>query len=112
MKTVGLAVVFGVVASFVFQAGNVLGEQVLGTLTGKQKTAKTTATVNEAQLTKSSDSTVNSDVAEITKNVMPSVVSITNMSVQQVQNFFGGIQEQQSESVGSGLLSARMIRNF
>lgn len=104
MKTVGLAVVFGVVASFVFQAGNVLGEQVLGTLTGEQKTAKTTATVNEAQLTKSSDSTVTSDVAEITKNVMPSVVSITNMSVQQVQNFFGGVQEQQSESVGSGII--------
>lgn len=48
MKTVGLAVVFGVVASFVFQAGNVLGEQVLGTLTGEKKTAKTTETVNEA----------------------------------------------------------------
>ena len=104
MKTVGLAVAFGVVASFVFQAGNVLGEQVLGTLTGEKKTAKTTETVNEAQLTKSSDSTVTSDVAEITKNVMPSVVSITNMSVQQVQNFFGGVQEQQSESVGSGII--------
>ena len=35
---------------------------------------------------------------------MPSVVSITNMSVQQVQNFFGGVQEQKSESVGSGII--------
>ena len=60
--------------------------------------------MNETQLTKSSDSTVTSDVAEITKNVMPSVVSITNMSVQQVQNFFGGVQEQQSESAGSGII--------
>ena len=104
VKTVGLAMVFGVVASFVFQAGNVLGDHFLGNLTGRNQTAKATATVNEAQLTKSSDSTVTSDVAEITKNVMPSVVSITNMSVQQVQNFFGGVQEQQSESVGSGII--------
>lgn len=35
---------------------------------------------------------------------MPSIVSITNMSVEEVQNFFGGIQEQQSESVGSGII--------
>lgn len=104
MKTVGLAVVFGVVASFVFQAGNVLGDQLLGTLTGNKKTAKTTATVDDTKLTTSSDSQVTSGIAEITKNVMPSVVSITNMSVQQVQNFFGGIQEQQSESVGSGII--------
>ena len=35
---------------------------------------------------------------------MPSVVSITNLSVQQVQNFFGGIQEQESKSAGSGII--------
>lgn len=35
---------------------------------------------------------------------MPSVVSITNMSIQEVQSFFGGIQEQQSTSAGSGII--------
>ncbi|MFR5582810.1 MAG: S1C family serine protease [[Clostridium] scindens] len=47
---------------------------------------------------------MSSDIADIAKNAMPSVVSITNMSVQQVQNFFGGVQEQKSESVGSGII--------
>lgn len=45
-----------------------------------------------------------SDVADIADNAMPSVVSITNMSVQQVQSFFGGIQERESQSAGSGII--------
>ena len=38
---------------------------------------------------------------------MPSIVSITNMSVQQVQDFFGGISQQQSESAGTGIIIAQ-----
>ena len=38
---------------------------------------------------------------------MPSVVSITNMSVQQVQSFFGGVQERENKSVGSGIIIAQ-----
>ena len=60
--------------------------------------------MSNTKLTTSSSSTVNSDIANIAKNTMPSVVSITNMSVQEVQSFFGGTQERQSESVGSGII--------
>lgn len=35
---------------------------------------------------------------------MPSVVSITNMSVQQVQSFFGGTSSQEVQSSGSGII--------
>ena len=35
---------------------------------------------------------------------MPSIVSITNMSVQEVQNFFGGTSKQESESAGTGII--------
>ena len=35
---------------------------------------------------------------------MPSVVSITNLSVQQVQDFFGGVREYESQSSGSGII--------
>ena len=45
-----------------------------------------------------------SDIASIAKNAMPSIVSITNMSVQEVQSFFGGTQQQESTSVGSGII--------
>lgn len=60
-------------------------------------------TVSNAQLTTSS-SAVTSDVSDVVNNTLPSIVSITNMSVEQVQNFFGGISEQESESAGSGII--------
>ena len=50
------------------------------------------------------------DVSEIASNVMPSVVAITNKSVQEVQDYFGmfgtggGIQTQEVESRGSGII--------
>jgi len=48
---------------------------------------------------------VNSDVADVTDSVMPSVVSIVNLSVQEVQNFFfGGTTQYESQSSGSGII--------
>lgn len=102
VKVASLALVFGVVASAAFQATNVVGNKLLGT--GDTKSAKQTTTASSTALTTSSGSTVSSDIADIAENAMPSVVSITNMSVEEVQNFFGGIQEQQSESAGSGII--------
>ena len=99
---IGLAIVFGLVASLTFQAGNLLADKILGT-TDSAKTAKQTATVNNTQLSKTS-STVTSDVSGIVDSAMPSVVSITNMSVQQVQSLFGGVQQQESQSCGSGII--------
>ena len=44
------------------------------------------------------------DRSEVVNSVMPSVVSITNMSVQQVQSFFGGTSSQEVQSSGSGII--------
>ena len=76
-----------------------------GKLLGKntKSTVGTTKTVSNAKLT-TSTSTVTSDVSDIVENTLPSIVSITNMSVQEVQNFFGGISQQESESAGSGII--------
>lgn len=102
VKTAGLGLLFGVVASGAFLTSNIVAGKILGTTT--LGSTKKTTTVDSAKLSTNTGSSVNSDVADIAKNAMPSVVSITNMSVQQVQNFFGGIQEQQSESAGSGII--------
>ena len=104
VKLVCAGVAFGLVASVTFQTGNYVGTKVLGTTTTNGKTAKTAQTVDGAKLTTSSSSTGTSDVATIAKNAMPSIVSITNMSVQEVQSFFGGTQQQESTSVGSGII--------
>ena len=100
-----LGLIFGLVASAAFQTSNIVAGKLTGNSTSSaSKQAKTTTTANSAKLTTSSSSTVTTDVAEIAKNAMPSVVSITSMSVQQVQNFFGGVREQESESAGSGII--------
>ena len=104
VKLVCAGVAFGLVASVTFQTGNYVGTKVFGTTTTNGKTAKTAQTVDGAILTTSSSSTGTSDVATIAKNAMPSIVSITNMSVQEVQSFFGGTQQQESTSVGSGII--------
>ena len=104
VKLVCAGVAFGLVASVTFQTGNYVGTKVFGTTTTNGKTAKTAQTVDGAKLTTSSSSTGTSDVATISKNAMPSIVSITNMSVQEVQSFFGGTQQQESTSVGSGII--------
>ena len=104
VKLVCAGVAFGLVASVTFQTGNYVGTKVFGTTTTNGKTAKATQTVDGAKLTTSSSSTGTSDIATIAKNAMPSIVSITNMSVQEVQSFFGGTQQQESTSVGSGII--------
>ena len=104
VKLVCAGVAFGLVASVTFQTGNYVGTKVFGTTTTSGKTAKTAQTVDGAKLTTSSSSTGTSDIATIAKNAMPSIVSITNMSVQEVQSFFGGTQQQESTSVGSGII--------
>lgn len=105
VMVIALALLFGVVSSATFLASNVVGSKLLGlgSSSGGSKSANATSTVDNTSLTQTSNA-VTSDVSEIAGNVMPSVVSITNMSVQQVQNFFGQSGEQEVESTGSGII--------
>ena len=98
---VGAAVLFGAVGGVTMQGTSYLTGKLLGKNT--KSTVGTTKTVSNAKLT-TSTSTVTSDVSDIVENTLPSIVSITNMSVQEVQNFFGGISQQASESAGSGII--------
>lgn len=101
----GLALMFGVVSSATFLTTNYVGTKVLklGTTQKSTSTTSTSAVTSNASLTKTS-SVVTSDVSSVVENVMPSIVSITNMSVQEVQNFFGGTSKQESKSAGTGII--------
>lgn len=100
-KATGLAVVLGLVAGCTFQGTGYMVNKFLVNDTSSQDSKS----VSSTKLTTSSDSSVvTTDVTKIVDSCMPSVVSITNMSVQQVQSFFGGTQEQESESAGSGII--------
>lgn len=99
IKVISLALVFGIVASVAFQATNLVADRFLGTTENRE-----VKFVDNTKISQSTGETAKSDIASIAEEVMPSVVSITNLSVQQVQSFFGGIQEQESKSVGSGII--------
>ena len=92
----------------------------------KEKTAQTESVSAQAQPTENvSLSTVSYagdsgsaaqtlDVSEIAEGMMPAMVSITNISVQEVQSYFGmfgfgraGTQEQESESSGTGIIISK-----
>ena len=98
----GFAVMFGVIGGLTFQGTNYITGKLLGTTSTKEET-KSTKTVTNTQLT-TSKTAVSSDVSDIVDATLPSIVSITNMSVQQVQDFFGGIRQQESKSAGSGII--------
>lgn len=90
--------------------GGLAGAAFAGTsyLTGKflkkdGTSSSTNKAVTSTQLT-TANSSVTSDISTIVENAMPSIVSITNMSVQKVQSFFGGYQEVPRESAGSGII--------
>nr|WP_317377675.1 trypsin-like peptidase domain-containing protein [uncultured Faecalimonas sp.] len=95
------AVAFGVIASAAFQTTNLVGNAIFGEKVKSEKSSD--KKVDSTSLTRTS-STVTSDVSEVVDSVMPSVVSITNMSVQQVQSFFGGTSSQEVQSSGSGII--------
>lgn len=92
------AAIFGIVGGCMFQGTNYVIQKAV-----PNKTVESTKTVSNAQLT-TANSTVTSDVSAIVDETMPSIVSITNISVQQVMSFFGGISEIPSESAGSGII--------
>lgn len=98
-----LGLAFGLVAGTTFQAASFATAKILG-IHQSARSAKTAKPVANTTLTSSKGGAVNSNIADIAGKMMPSVVSITNMSVQQVRDFFGGVREQKSTAVGSGII--------
>lgn len=100
----GFAILFGVVSSAVFLATNVVGGRLLGLGSSDGTTTTSSDKISNGTSLSTSSSVVTSDVSEVVDKVMPSIVSITSMSVQEVQSFFGGTYEQTSEGAGTGII--------
>lgn len=98
-----LAVLFGLIASGVF-----IGTNALVGKFAKDDTPKTTTTntkLGKTEIVESEGTKVESNIVDVAESVMPSVVSITNLSIQEVQSFFfGGVQKYESQSSGSGII--------
>lgn len=108
---VATAVVFGLVASAVFQGTNYVGSK-LNPQEKKSVQVQSTQTINQNDSSDSKSSTSGStagtsSVSQVVKNAMPSIVSIIGVSVQeipQIYQYFGYGQEQETESSGSGII--------
>ena len=115
-KCAALALVFGLVSGTVFEGVHLASGQIFGSpdstaaATGSVLTQSDSNTKIEA--TDTSSSYVASDVSDIVEAVMPSIVSITNVSEAQYQSFFGGTQTQQSTSCGSGIIVSQDADNL
>ena len=107
-----LAVVFGLVASAVFQAANFAADKYLdeGTGSGNVQIGMTES-VSDTDAGTDTDEAVENTVAEngtvaaVAQASMPSVVAITSVSVQEIPSFFGyGTRKYKSAGSGSGII--------
>lgn len=108
---VATAVVFGLVASAVFQGTNYVGSK-LNPQEKKSVQVQSTQTINQNKSSDSEESASanaegTSSVSQVAKNAMPSIVSIVGVSVQeipQIYQYFGYGQQQETQSSGSGII--------
>ena len=111
--TVALAVIFGLVASVVFQALNFTADKYLKTKTGTTQIGTTESVFlqeassqeSESDQTAADTASGNGTVAAVAQASMPSVVAITTVSVQEIPSFFGyGSRQYKSAASGSGII--------
>ncbi len=100
----GLAILFGAVSSAVFLASNIVGSRILGLDSSSDISSASSDKINSGTSLSRSATVVTSDVSDVVEQVMPSIVSITSMSVEEVQSFFGTTWQKQSEGAGTGII--------
>lgn len=108
-KCAGIALVFGLVAGSVFAGTNHVWNLALGDKEQQVSAEQKPEDVEKAATTPVSTNASGSvmDVSQVVENVMPSIVAITNISVVQYPTWFGGVQERERQSCGSGIIIRR-----
>ena len=105
-KFAAMALAFGVLASTAFQGSNYLYNKANGgTVTATDKAELNIASaVSSSTDAAGTDTDSGASVSAIAEAAMPSLVAITNKSVQEMQSMFGQTQAHESESSGSGII--------
>ena len=95
LRLVCMAVVFGIIAGGVMVGMNYLG----GSMAAEEESIPQTSTVKVTAQAEDSDA-----VVAVAREAMPSVVTISTMSVEEMRSFFGGTQEIQVQGAGTGVI--------
>lgn len=103
-KFVALALTFGVLASVAFQGSNYVYNQSLSGDGKAETSSQAEKTTADAVSTANTGEGAQEGVTAIAEANMPSIVAITNKSVQEMRNLFGQTQSYESESSGSGII--------
>ena len=112
--TVGLAIVFGLVAGVVFEGVQYVSNNYLETGKEQEEALGTTTVLSEAKGETGGNMehilAESGTVAGVAQAAMPSVVAITSVSIQEIPSFFGygfgrfGYEEYSSTGSGSGII--------
>lgn len=100
---VAMALVFGLIAGGTMFGVNAAGNYLAGNDSASNQVGQTQTTSSDSNPS-SSDGSGQGTVAEVAKNAMPSVVTISTMSVEEMRNFFGGTQQYEVQGAGTGVI--------
>ncbi|MGI6056623.1 MAG: trypsin-like peptidase domain-containing protein [Bilifractor sp.] len=120
---IAMAVVFGLIAGLVAYGVNYIGNRIhpvyssasAGNNAGETELPGNSASEASENVSASSGTAVTPDidatgrnqemsVAEVASAAMPSLVTISTMSVEEMQSFFGGTQKYQVQGAGTGII--------
>ena len=102
---VSMALVFGLIAGGTMFGVNSLGSYIIGNGRGSNtQLAQTQTTGSSGSESDSSSESGTGTVASVAENAMPSLVTISTMSVEEMRNFFGGTQQYEVQGAGTGVI--------
>lgn len=96
---VAMALVFGLIAGGTMFGVNAAAMKISG-MNEAVKEVATTEPVAQSQ----SDVSGKGTVAEVAQNAMPSLVTISTMSVEEMRSFFGGTYQYEVDGAGTGVI--------
>ena len=99
---VSMALVFGLIAGGTMFGVNTVGNLITGAGRSNVQLAQTSTTSSSG--TSSSSDSGSGTVTEVAANAMPSLVTISTMTVEEMQTFFGGTQQYEVEGAGTGVI--------
>ncbi len=105
--TVSMAVVFGLVSGLVFTGVTAAGRRLNGTETQKIEVASaehTSAASTGSAAAQKTAVEAGGTVADVAAQCMPSLVTISTISVEEMRNFFGQTQKYEVEGAGTGVI--------
>lgn len=101
---VSMAVVFGLIAGGMMFGVNTLGNYITGNNRATNTQLAQTQTTGSSSESDTSSESGSGTVASVAENAMPSLVTISTMSVEEMRNFFGGTQQYEVQGAGTGVI--------